>query len=94
MTSANRKWWTLAAVSIGLFMVMLDNTVVNVALPTIGRKLPRTCRHWSARRRQAAAAQAESVAAVDLTGGRRRPAIAGPGMSRRPREDLAAAPVR
>ncbi len=39
MTSANRKWWTLAAVSIGLFMVMLDNTVVNVALPTISREL-------------------------------------------------------
>jgi EmrB/QacA subfamily drug resistance transporter len=34
-----RKWWTLGAVSIGLFMVMLDNTVVNVALPTISRKL-------------------------------------------------------
>ena len=37
--SPNRKWWTLAAVSIGLFMVMLDNTVVNVALPTISREL-------------------------------------------------------
>jgi EmrB/QacA subfamily drug resistance transporter len=36
---SNRKWWTLAAVSIGLFMVMLDNTVVNVALPTIARDL-------------------------------------------------------
>jgi EmrB/QacA subfamily drug resistance transporter len=32
---ANRKWWTLAAVSFGLFMIMLDNTVVNVALPSI-----------------------------------------------------------
>ena len=30
----NRKWWTLFAVSFGLFMIMLDNTVVNVALPT------------------------------------------------------------
>ncbi|HSC90372.1 MAG TPA: MFS transporter [Gaiellaceae bacterium] len=30
-----RKWWTLAAVAFGLFMIMLDNTVVNVALPTI-----------------------------------------------------------
>src|SRR5262245_27772663 len=36
---ANRKWWTLAAVSFGLFMIMLDNTVVNVALPTIQRDL-------------------------------------------------------
>jgi EmrB/QacA subfamily drug resistance transporter len=32
---ANRKWFTLAAVSFGLFMIMLDNTVVNVALPSI-----------------------------------------------------------
>src|ERR671926_253597 len=31
----NRKWWTLVAVSVGLFMMMLDNTVVNVALPSI-----------------------------------------------------------
>ncbi len=23
----NRKWWTLVAVSFGLFMIMLDNTV-------------------------------------------------------------------
>ena len=32
---ANRKWWTLAAVTFGLFMIMLDNTVVNVALPSM-----------------------------------------------------------
>jgi EmrB/QacA subfamily drug resistance transporter len=36
---ANRKWWTLAAVSFGLFMIMLDNTIVNVALPSIQRSL-------------------------------------------------------
>src|SRR6187551_449294 len=35
----NRKWWTLAAVSFGLFMIMLDNTIVNVALPSIQRSL-------------------------------------------------------
>src|SRR5438105_9341190 len=35
----NRKWITLAAVSFGLFMIMLDNTVVNVALPTMQRDL-------------------------------------------------------
>jgi EmrB/QacA subfamily drug resistance transporter len=35
----NRKWWTLAAVAFGLFMIMLDNTVVNVALPSIQRDL-------------------------------------------------------
>src|SRR5437588_1684887 len=35
----NRKWWTLFAVAFGLFMIMLDNTVVNVALPTMQRDL-------------------------------------------------------
>jgi EmrB/QacA subfamily drug resistance transporter len=35
----HRKWWTLFAVSFGLFMIMLDNTVVNVALPTIQNDL-------------------------------------------------------
>jgi EmrB/QacA subfamily drug resistance transporter len=34
-----RKWWTLAAVAFGLFMIMLDNTVVNVALPAIQKDL-------------------------------------------------------
>ena len=35
----NRKWWTLLAVSFGLFMIMLDNTVVNVALQSIKKGL-------------------------------------------------------
>src|SRR5581483_8814854 len=35
----NRKWWTLGAVAFGLFMIMLDNTIVNVALPTLQRSL-------------------------------------------------------
>src|SRR2546423_12771865 len=35
----NKKWWTLAAVAFGLFMIMLDNTIVNVALPSIERDL-------------------------------------------------------
>src|SRR5215468_3825385 len=35
----NRKWWTLGAVAFGLFMIMLDNTIVNVALPTMQRSL-------------------------------------------------------
>src|SRR5918912_1306953 len=34
-----RKWLTLAAVAVGLFMIMLDNTVVNVALPSIQNSL-------------------------------------------------------
>jgi EmrB/QacA subfamily drug resistance transporter len=39
LASENRKWWTLGAVAFGLFMIMLDNTVVNVALPSIQRDL-------------------------------------------------------
>jgi EmrB/QacA subfamily drug resistance transporter len=39
LASENRRWWTLGAVAFGLFMIMLDNTVVNVALPSIQRDL-------------------------------------------------------
>src|ERR671937_867589 len=39
LTDENRKWWTLGSVAFGLFMIMLDNTIVNVALPSIQRDL-------------------------------------------------------
>ena len=39
ITEENRKWWTLGAMCFALFMIMLDNTVVNVALPSIQRDL-------------------------------------------------------
>jgi EmrB/QacA subfamily drug resistance transporter len=39
LNDANRRWWTLAAMCFALFMIMLDNTVVNVALPTIQQSL-------------------------------------------------------
>jgi EmrB/QacA subfamily drug resistance transporter len=39
ITEANRRWWTLGAMCFALFMMMLDNTVVNVALPSIQRDL-------------------------------------------------------
>ncbi len=35
LSEDNRRWWTLGAMSFALFMVMLDNTAVNVALPSI-----------------------------------------------------------
>ncbi len=38
----NRRWWTLGAMCFALFMIMLDNTVVNVALPSIQRELKTT----------------------------------------------------
>jgi EmrB/QacA subfamily drug resistance transporter len=35
LNDQNRRWWTLGAMCFALFMIMLDNTVVNVALPSI-----------------------------------------------------------
>jgi EmrB/QacA subfamily drug resistance transporter len=35
----DRKWWTLIAVSVGTFMLLLDVTIVNVALPAIQKSL-------------------------------------------------------
>ncbi|MDQ2759079.1 MAG: MFS transporter [Actinomycetota bacterium] len=39
VNDANSRWWTLGAMCFALFMIMLDNTVVNVALPSIQRDL-------------------------------------------------------
>src|ERR1043165_9645169 len=35
----DRKWWTLVAVCTGVFMLLLDVTIVNVPLPDIERSL-------------------------------------------------------
>ena len=37
-TTTSGKWWTLAVVGSGTFMSALDTSVVNVALPVIGRE--------------------------------------------------------
>jgi EmrB/QacA subfamily drug resistance transporter len=62
----NRKWWTLLAVCFGLFMIMLDNTVVNVALPSIQRDLHITLSQleW------VVTAYALTFAALMITGGK------------------------
>jgi EmrB/QacA subfamily drug resistance transporter len=39
ITDENSRWWTLGAMCFALFMLMLDNTVVNVALPSIQHDL-------------------------------------------------------
>jgi len=62
----NRKWWTLGAVAFGLFMIMLDNTIVNVALPSIERDLNMSLSNleW------VVTAYALAFAALMITGGK------------------------
>jgi EmrB/QacA subfamily drug resistance transporter len=64
--SENRKWWTLGALCFALFMIMLDNTVVNVALPAIQKDLgiSRSELEWTV------AAYALTFASLLLTGGK------------------------
>lgn len=38
-TGEQRRWWTLVAACLGVFMVLIDVTIVNVALPTLQRDL-------------------------------------------------------
>ena len=62
---ADAKWWTLAAVCLGTFMLLLDITIVNVALPSIQRDLKSTFSdlQW------VVDAYALTLAALLLTGG-------------------------
>ncbi len=48
MTEANRKWWVLAATGGSLGIVLLDETVVGVALPTLRDELgmSQLASHW------------------------------------------------
>src|SRR5213075_207018 len=62
----NRKWWTLGAVAFGLFMIMLDNTLVNVALPTMQKDINVS----TARREWVVVAYALTFAALLITGGK------------------------
>jgi EmrB/QacA subfamily drug resistance transporter len=39
ITESNRQWWTLVASCAGLFLLMLDSTIVTLALPSIQRDL-------------------------------------------------------
>src|ERR1039457_2657569 len=62
----NRRWWALGAMCFALFMIMLDNTVVNVALPSIQRSLhaSRPSLEWTVN------AYTLSFAVLLVTGGR------------------------
>jgi EmrB/QacA subfamily drug resistance transporter len=39
MEQSDRKWWTLGAVCVATFMLLIDITIVNVALPDIAKAL-------------------------------------------------------
>ncbi|MBX6342021.1 MAG: MFS transporter, partial [Thermomicrobiaceae bacterium] len=41
-TVYERRWWTLAVLSLALMVISLDNTILNVALPTLVRELHAT----------------------------------------------------
>jgi EmrB/QacA subfamily drug resistance transporter len=62
----NRRWWTLGSLCFALFMIMLDNTVVNVALPAIKSDLGIT----QAELEWTVAAYALTFASLLLTGGK------------------------
>jgi len=66
MNDDNRRWWALGAMCFALFMIMLDNTVVNVALPSIQRSLHATTSalEWTVN------AYTLSFAVLLVTGGR------------------------
>jgi EmrB/QacA subfamily drug resistance transporter len=66
MNEENRRWWALGAMCFALFMIMLDNTVVNVALPSIQRSLHATTTtlEWTVN------AYTLSFAVLLVTGGR------------------------
>jgi EmrB/QacA subfamily drug resistance transporter len=38
-TIARRRWWTLAILNVSLFAIVMDNTILNVALPTLAKDL-------------------------------------------------------
>jgi EmrB/QacA subfamily drug resistance transporter len=42
LTEANRRWWTLVGTCMGLFVLMLDSTVINIALTPIARDIGAT----------------------------------------------------
>jgi EmrB/QacA subfamily drug resistance transporter len=42
LTEANRRWWTLVGTCMGLFVLMLDSTVINLALPPIAHDIGAT----------------------------------------------------
>jgi EmrB/QacA subfamily drug resistance transporter len=38
-TIQRRRWWTLAILNLSLFAIIMDNTILNVALPTLAKDL-------------------------------------------------------
>ena len=45
-TDTNRRWMALLVLCLGTLMIVLDTTIVNVALPSIRADLGFSPRHW------------------------------------------------
>ncbi len=84
----DRKWWTLIAVSIAIFMLLLDITVVNVALPVDPASLHSsfTDLQWVVN------AYALTLAAFLLTAGSSGRPVRPPSVSSRPASGCSPAP--
>ena len=42
VTVRRRRWWTLVVLNVSLLLIVMDNTILNVALPTLARDLDAT----------------------------------------------------
>jgi hypothetical protein len=74
------RWRAFAVLAVSFFMTIADLAIVNVALPTIGRKLHmpnRACNGSSPATRSPSAASCCSAAAPRTCSGRRRILMAG-----------------
>ena len=38
-TTYRRRWWTLAILSVSLLIIIIDDSIINVAVPTLQREL-------------------------------------------------------
>ncbi|MDB5942354.1 MAG: putative transporter [Ramlibacter sp.] len=62
MTQGSNRWWSLGVLCLGVLMIVLDTTIVTVAMPAIRGDLG-----WAARSQ--ALTQAGATQAVALNGG-------------------------
>src|SRR5690348_4453797 len=66
IAESNRRWWVLAGSCLGLFVLMLDSTVINLALPAMQDDLDAS----TASLQWVPNAYLLTIAALVVTGGR------------------------